>query len=101
MLDAECRTGQRPGARPVRRSSAFQVGTCFAAFERVRTLGQKKTYIDVMENVFEGIRISTEESDVRSFRDLSARRSLGGFRVFSVEVNRASHVDESDRKKDA
>jgi hypothetical protein len=47
-----------------------------------------------MENVFEGIRISTEESDVRSFRDLSSRHSLGGFTVGSIDVSRPPDRDE-------
>jgi hypothetical protein len=65
-----------------------RTGTINAVAAGVRNLGGKKPYIDVVENVFGGVRISTEdeaggqtpESDIR------ARPWLSGLTVSAADV---------------
>ena len=62
--------------------------------------GRRKPYIDVMENVFGGVRISTD--DDRRGRamepDIRARPWLAGLTMRSVDVRLLSD-DESDRER--
>jgi hypothetical protein len=62
----------------------------------------RKTYIDVMENVFGGVRISPDDeprSDV-SRSDLRRRPWLTGVTMSSVHVTLAADDDEDDEDRD-
>jgi hypothetical protein len=64
----------------------------------VRPLGQRKPYIDVMENVFGGVRVSTEDDRrVRVFEpDFRVRPWLAGLTVSEVEVGRLGDDEDPD-----
>ena len=62
----------------------------------------RKTYIDVMENVFGGVRISPDDeppSDV-SRNDLRGRPWLTGVTMSSVHVTLADEDDEDDEDRE-
>jgi hypothetical protein len=64
----------------------------------VRNLGGKKPYIDVMENVFGGVRISTEDEVPGGTpdSDFCARPWLAGLTVSSADVRLLA--DEEPKK---
>jgi hypothetical protein len=66
----------------------------------VRTPGSRKSFIDVMENVFAGVHISTDDETPRGVADsdLRARPWLSGLTMTAVRV-RLSREDEDPPEK--
>jgi hypothetical protein len=66
----------------------------------VRPPGHRKPYIDVMENVFGGVRISTEDDRRRRALDQDFRVHpwLAGLTVSEVEVGPPDDEDDPDER---
>ena len=75
------------------------MGTGHAPPTRVGDADRKKPYIDVMENVFGGVRISTDKEPQarRSEPDLRGRPWLTGVTMSAVEVKLADDDDDRER----
>jgi hypothetical protein len=71
------------------------VGTRDAVKSAVKNLGGKKPYIDVMENVFGGVRISTDDEVRGRTREayIGARPWLAGLTVSAVDVRLLSEEE--------
>jgi hypothetical protein len=82
----------------VRTAEVVPAGTRNALNRGVNNLGRKKLYIDVVQNVFGGVRISTED-EVRggtSESDIGARPWLAGLTVSAADVRL---LDDEEPKK--
>ena len=63
--------------------------------------GDRKTYIDMVENVFAGVRISPEDEPAsRVSEDIRGRPWLTGVTMSSVHVTLANEEDPDDPKDD-
>lgn len=78
-----------------------RTGTSHATTTVVGAPDKKKPYIDVMENVFGGVRISTDKEprSQASEPDLRGRPWLTGVTMSAVQVTLDEDEDEDERKK--
>jgi hypothetical protein len=88
----------RHAARRTFQTAELSSGIHPAPSSAVRPLGHRKPYIDVMENVFGGVRISTEDDRRRRVLEpaFRARPWLGGLTVSEVEVGQSVEEEDDD-----